>query len=398
MRILIATRYVEVEGGTEGYLRSLIPALVARGHQIAILYEEPVSNKRARVDDGVPGLEMWRYSSVDKSIPQEVVAWKPDIVYLQGYLSSYYESLLLDRFPVISFAHNYLGTCISGNKRFAVPMPMPCQRVLGPACLALYLPRRCGGLNVITMIRSYRAQRRRQAVFHKHRGIVVASRHMRDEFLRHGVPAERIHLAPYFAPRAQADPLPPGNRPFRNRILFAGRMTDLKGGLELVKAVSLAVIRLERPLQLVAIGDGPDRSDMEALAAQLNVAATFTGWVDTDIRDKWLRESDIVAMPSLWPEPYGLVGLEAGCFGVPAVGFAVGGIPDWLDAGVTGELAPGDPPTADGLADAIVRALGDHSHWLELCHGAWEFARVSTVTRHVEWLEPLLERVKTSSA
>ena len=59
-------------------------------------------------------------------------------------------------------------------------------------------------------------------------------------------------------------------------------------------------------------------------------------------------------MPSVWPEPFGLVGIEAGCVGLPAAGFGVGGIPDWLRPGETGELASrkstnGEQP---GLADA----------------------------------------------
>ena len=66
---------------------------------------------------------------------------------------------------------------------------------------------------------------------------------------------------------------------------------------------------------------------------------------------------DVVVMPSLWPEPFGLVGLEANRRGVPVVAFATGGIPEWLHDGVNGCLAPGDPPTADGLADALIRCI-----------------------------------------
>src|SRR6202034_271377 len=96
-----------------------------------------------------------------------------------------------------------------------------------------------------------------------------------------------------------------------------------------------------------------------------------------------MRQADLVAVPSLWPEPFGLVGIEAGCFGVPAVGFAVGGIPDWLIPGQTGELAPADPPTVEGLAEAIVRALEDPAHYQKLCSGAWEMAKRFSLERHL---------------
>jgi glycosyltransferase involved in cell wall biosynthesis len=94
--------------------------------------------------------------------------------------------------------------------------------------------------------------------------------------------------------------------------------------------------------------------------------------------------------PSLWPEPFGLVGLEAGLQAIPAAAFAVGGIPDWLIPGITGELAPGDPPTIEGLSCAIVRALRNREHYERLSLGAWKIARQFTVDRHLDVLEPIL--------
>ena len=104
-----------------------------------------------------------------------------------------------------------------------------------------------------------------------------------------------------------------------------------------------------------------------------------------------MREADLLAVPSVWPEPFGLVGIEAGCVGLPAVAFAVGGIPDWLIPGKSGELAPGDPPTADGLALAIVRALADPTPLQRLRIGAWEVARTFRPGRHLDELERILD-------
>ena len=103
-----------------------------------------------------------------------------------------------------------------------------------------------------------------------------------------------------------------------------------------------------------------------------------------------MRQADLLAVPSLWPEPFGLVGIEAGCFGLPAVGYAVGGIPDWLIPGQTGELAPGDPPTVEGLAEAMARALADPEHHARLSRGAWELSKQFDTPRHLAMLEPIL--------
>jgi glycosyltransferase involved in cell wall biosynthesis len=48
----------------------------------------------------------------------------------------------------------------------------------------------------------------------------------------------------------------------------------------------------------------------------------------------------VTVVPSRWPEPFGMVGIEAMARGRPVVGFSVGGIPDWLEHEVTGLLAP----------------------------------------------------------
>jgi glycosyltransferase involved in cell wall biosynthesis len=78
------------------------------------------------------------------------------------------------------------------------------------------------------------------------------------------------------------------------------------------------------------------------------------------------------------------------------VGYAVGGIPDWLIPGETGELAPGDPPTVAGLADAIVRALESAAHHAELQRGARQLARRFTLEAHLTKLELALMHGRTT--
>ena len=141
---------------------------------------------------------------------------------------------------------------------------------------------------------------------------------------------------------------------------------------------------------MTVAGIGPERDPLRDLARRLRLDAEFPGWVEGRAREELLRAADLVAVPSLWPEPFGLVGIEAGCFGVPAAAFAVGGISEWLEAGVNGELAPGDPPTAGGLAEALVRALRDPEHHARLRLGSWRAAGRFGLRAHVEGLERIL--------
>jgi glycosyltransferase involved in cell wall biosynthesis len=177
------------------------------------------------------------------------------------------------------------------------------------------------------------------------------------------------------------------------RLLFIGRLTKLKGVSHLLRAIPIAGRKLGRSLTLTIAGDGPEREGLEALAQELRVVANFIGWIQGNKTTDLMQESDLLAVPSLWPEPFGLVGIEAGACGLPAVAYRVGGIPDWLIAGESGELAPGDPPTVEGLADAIVRALANPSHYARLSRGAFEVASRFTLERHVFRMEEIFRAV-----
>ena len=133
-------------------------------------------------------------------------------------------------------------------------------------------------------------------------------------------------------------------------------MTTLKGGDVLMRAASIATRLLGRPVRLVMAGDGPQKEDWRRTASSLGVDAEFTGWVGLDDRLRVYRRGMLVAVPSLWPEPFGLIGLDAAALGRPAVAFDVGGIREWLTDGVNGRLVDTGCGRA-GLAEAIVSLL-----------------------------------------
>jgi len=60
-------------------------------------------------------------------------------------------------------------------------------------------------------------------------------------------------------------------------------------------------------------------------------------------------------MPSLWPEPFGRVSVEANRLGVPAVVSSAGGLPETIVDGVTGYVFRSDD--SEELAEKIVRVL-----------------------------------------
>jgi glycosyltransferase involved in cell wall biosynthesis len=397
LRILIANLNRNVVGGAEKYLRDLIPGLQARGHAVALVYECRFDPKAERIDPPASEVPSWCTSELGVAgTLRSIARWEPDIVYSHGLDDGSLESGLLAQYPNVLYAHTYYGTCVTGKKCHATPRAQPCGRKFGAPCLLLYYPRRCGGLNPRTMWQMFRMQSERNGRFAKYAAILVASRHMYDEFERHGVAPDQLRLVRY--PLGDDTPaIPPAPRAPGGQILFVGRLVEVKGVHYLIRAMPKAAARLGRPLKLTIAGDGPQRVRLQALASQLQLKIDFTGWVGTEEKLTLMGQADVLAVPSLWPEPFGLVGIEAGRLGLPAVGYAVGGIPDWLISGESGQLAPGDPPSVDGLADAIVKALADGEHYRKLCHGAWRMARQFTLESHIAELQAILAATQNKS-
>jgi len=246
------------------------------------------------------------------------------------------------------------------------------------------------------MAREYRVRRQRQRLLGRYRFVCVATHHMERELARNGVASSKLRVLRLFPIAGPPDDAVARAPRVGDRVLFYGRITRLKGGDLLVDAIALASKALGRTLSLVVAGDGPARGAMERKARRLGVPIELTGWVDSATRDALLARTDLLAVPSAWPEPFGLAGIEAGARGVPSVAFAVGGVPEWLRAGVSGELAPGDPPTPSGLADAIVRALRDPAHLARLSAGAIAAARDFAPEAHVHGLEAILAEAAAS--
>ena len=123
------------------------------------------------------------------------------------------------------------------------------------------------------------------------------------------------------------------------------------------------------------------------------MSIVFTGWCDEARLGTLMRESRLLVVPSVWPEPFGSVGMAAARHGVPAAAFAVGGIPQWLHEGVNGHLAPAIASDVAGLADAVVRCLDDPRHYADLSLGARRMAATFTMAKHLPELIRVLERV-----
>lgn len=386
MRILFANDGIGDAGGVQQYLAAVLPALAARGHEVALLHLDRLRpDAESPAPAGTPHFCLAEGAAAALAAARE---WRPGVVFSHNLRPLDVERALLATAPTVKMMHGYFGTCVGGQKAHLWPDPVPCGRALGAGCAALYFPRRCGPRRPGWFAEQWTWAHDQRDLLARYAAVVTASRHVRDEYVRNGAPADRAHAIPLF-PTLRGDFR--AEPPAAFRILFLGRMTTLKGGDLLVRAVAEASRRAGRALPLTMAGDGPQRAGWAELARSLGVDATFPGWVHDDARGALLADASLLAVPSVWPEPFGLVGLEAGVAGVPAVAFDVGGIREWLTDGTNGWLAPGDPPTVDGLATLLVRAAEQPGVLAGMRIAARAAAERMSLDVHLATLEAVLD-------
>lgn len=188
--------------------------------------------------------------------------------------------------------------------------------------------------------------------------IIVISRATRQVLREAGVPARKIHLIPCGLPVPETLPTRAEARarlglpPEKFVVGALARLVPHKGIGDLIEAAA-RVPDAAGQLLLAVAGDGPERENLENLAAsRLKKQAVFLGRVP-DVNDLYAA-CDVFALPSHL-EGFGLVYVEAAFHGVPSIGTNVGGCPDVVEDGKTGLLvSPGDP-TSLGQAIACLQ-------------------------------------------
>lgn len=154
-------------------------------------------------------------------------------------------------------------------------------------------------------------------------------------------------------------------------LLSVGRLTERKGLAAFIRDAMPALVAARPDVQLIIVGSdandavaaarGSERARIVAEAERAGVAGhvRLLGVVDDATLDILYRSADLHLFPVRdLPgdvEGFGMVALEAASRGVPTLGYAVGGVPDAVEHGRTGELVA--PDDARALAEATLAWL-----------------------------------------
>ena len=132
-----------------------------------------------------------------------------------------------------------------------------------------------------------------------------------------------------------------------DHLLYLGRMIEDKGPLEAIRVAA------ELDMALVLAGPGGEWFDAEVAPRVDGERVRYLGPVDVAQRNELLAGAGALLFPVVYPEPFGLVTIEAMACGTPVAATRVGAVPEIVDEGITGSCA--DSPA--GLAEAVSRAL-----------------------------------------
>jgi glycosyltransferase involved in cell wall biosynthesis len=212
---------------------------------------------------------------------------------------------------------------------------------------------------------------------------VVPSRFYMTKLAEWGLPVERFEHIPNFVSASAHEPrFQPGSH-----FVYVGRLSREKGVATLIRAASTAGVSLR------IVGTGPQRGELEALAASLPGDIRFEGFLSGDALHEAIRSSRAFVVPSEGYENAPMTILEGYALGKPCIGAHVGGIPELVREGITGFcFPPGDAAALatrlnmlSGLSDAEVARLGEQSRaWVETEFSVARYVdRISAVYRSV---------------
>lgn len=410
MRILVGCASWDLIGGSERYARAVVPALRARGHQVLVLHAEGREGRPS--DPRFLRLEsVWAGGKDTNALESEARAFAPDVTYLLSPFDSRVLRALASCSPLVRFVQDHTLFCPGLDKMLADGDT--CERPMGRACLEQWFfkggchgfrPKHAGRPgDLVSPFRQLRNKKRELEEARECARLFTASKYMRAELIGVGCDPETVSVLPYFTDSATSA-LPPGPLPDATHsfveqsdaplIVSPARLALPDKGID---HLLTALAGMRTPYRAVIAGSGPAENWLRQKAAQDGVDANvhFAGWLGAAAMETLYARADIVAFPSIWDEPFGLVGIEAMAHRTPVVAFEGGGISEWLKAGETGLAVPRRDTQA--LAQAL-DLLAEEPE-LRAKMGAAGRERVDQLFRqetHIRALERRLARVSGS--
>ncbi len=383
VRILLVNKFYFPLGGTETCLFHLENLLRQKGHFVVNFSTRDLRNKASEHSRFF--VEKIDYNRRDISLGQKLTfaarllysrdaarkmdallrQTKPDIAHLHNICHQISPSILpvLNRrgIPIVQTLHDLKLAC--PNYRMLGP-DGPCERCKGHRYYNVALQRCVKNSLAFSSLNCI------EAYFHSAIRIydlvdlfICPSRFNRDKLISFGQDPRRFRHLPNFV---ELDPSP--SLSSGGYILFCGRLGSEKGLFTLLKAV-----QADSNIKLVIAGSGPEELPVRRYLSEKDVDnVELAGFLSGEERNRLIRRSSFMVVPSECYENCSLSVLEAFASGKPVVGSNIGGIPEQITPGVNGLLF--EPGNVEDLREKIRYLVSHPEEVLRMGKGARQTA------------------------
>lgn len=308
-------------GGSETHFASLTRALADAGHEVvAVVCPNAFLHRALRIDPRI-ALHTAHFAvrndlTATRAVLQIARQTRPDVI-------------------------------VGAFKREYWPVTVVARLVRTPVVLFSHLDQRLPWVMV-------------RALPHLVHRLIAPSAYQRERLIARGLPPRSIAVLPNPIDTHRFRAMPALRETMRARcgfapddvvVGYAGRMEAGKGTEVLAAALEHAMGRQPR-LRALWVGDGTLAPALRAAAAASphHARHAWQSWTDDMVRA--IAAMDVLVLPSVAPETFGRVLVEAQACGVPVVGSRLGGIPEAIREGSSGLLVP--PGDDAALADALL--------------------------------------------
>ena len=365
MRILYCNKYNFAFSGTETYLFELMDLMRAHGQEVALFAMADPRGRPTRYDRYfLPSADFKKrnqgfvararlaaravYSwEARRRLRRLIAEFQPEVAHVRNIYHHLSPSILWELkaqgVPVLYHLNDFKLICPSYN---LVSQGKPCERcrqgrfwhVVGEGCYD-------GPPGAPLLLAAEAYLHRWLRTYERCVDLFLApSQFVKVKLTENGWPAEKIAVLPHFQQVSRRAPAPvAADAP----ILYFGRLSPEKGVEDLLRAMP----RLPQ-MHLQIAGEGPQRSQLEAVARKLGLSnASFLGRMGKAELERQIAASLFTVFPSRAYETLGKSILESYALGRAVVASDLGSRRELVQPGKTGLLFPaGD---VDGLASAI---------------------------------------------
>ncbi|MFH1331847.1 MAG: glycosyltransferase family 4 protein [archaeon] len=372
MRVLQVNQTYERYSGAEACMHDTI-SLLRKNHYIYLFAvgKENIKdeNKLIVKESSNPLVNYYRKFFFSKKINQALKNYikevKPDVIHLHNHYK--YSTSILEAFdgtiPVVQTIHDYGLMCPTSwavtKNRLQV---CSCVEGIEPKCL-----KNC--IKPWHYILCYARNKKRIKLTREKITFLIAPSKRLKEYLE----AFKLGSVVYLPHFINLDFWKPEKQKREEGlILYVGAITPNKGVEYLIEAMP-EIQKEVKEARLRVIGGGSERKKLQKRAKELGINAEFTGKLRPEQVLEQYNKAQLLVMPSVWMEQFGMVGIEAMATGLPVVGSDIGGIPDWLIDGETGHLVR--PKDSKDIAEKTAKILKDKKLWEEMSKKALKRAQ-----------------------